>query len=291
MDKGLITDKQIVPDSMAAQELLNKGYTIFPLLNTSAVNALIAYYQNFQKEEPNHFYSSTHSKNFEFRKTSSDFIKQNLSPFFETHFINARLLGGAFVVKPAHGKGMLQPHQDWNMVDERHERSYNLWIPLIDVNAQNGAVYVLPGSHSKIESYRGPGISSLFSSVETKIWDNMRLLEMKAGEALLYDHALVHGSPPNKTAMVRLGIVCGVVHQSAQIQLCFGNTGKVEVYAADENFFLDKDPMQGPQDLTHLNTITPRYSTITEELFDQLFLKTQGTPDKKWYHGIFKLFK
>ena len=40
--------------------------------------------------------------------------------------------------------GALRPHQDWSIVDEESFRSYNVWIPLVNVDENNGAIQVLP---------------------------------------------------------------------------------------------------------------------------------------------------
>jgi ectoine hydroxylase-related dioxygenase (phytanoyl-CoA dioxygenase family) len=42
------------------------------------------------------------------------------------------------MVKSKGENGSLHPHQDWNIVDEREFNSYNIWLPLVDVNAENG---------------------------------------------------------------------------------------------------------------------------------------------------------
>jgi hypothetical protein len=106
----------ILLNQALAQQLATTGYTTFPFLEKK--EQLTRYYFDFQKEEPGHFYSSTHSNDIAFRKRTSDFIKDVIAPLMPGAFKNYSLLGGAFVVKPPHGKGILQPHQDWNIVDE-----------------------------------------------------------------------------------------------------------------------------------------------------------------------------
>src|ERR1700741_1825028 len=160
------TRQAIVLDELKDQELSSRGYTIFSCLKADQIDALKQYYFKFQKDDPAHFYSSSHSPDAQFRKQTSDFIKEIVEPIVSVYLKNYRLLGGAYVVKPAHGKGILQPHQDWNLVDEEKNRSYNLWIPLVNVDVHNGAVFVWDGSHSKKLIYRGPGINSVFQDFD-----------------------------------------------------------------------------------------------------------------------------
>lgn len=272
MDQGIVYRYPSILKSPADDKALaEKGYTIFPFLKPDAVEKLAAYYLEFQKEDPSHFYSSTHSADMEFRKKTSDFINVVLSPLVADVLKDYKLLGGAYVVKPAHGKGILQPHQDWNLVDESQSRSYNLWIPLVDVDATNGAVCVLPGSHIKINTYRGPGIPSAFKEVEQHIWQKLDLLPMKAGESLLYDHALLHGSPANTSDKVRIGIVCGVIPKGAAMQIHTLQDGMIETFRCDESFFLEKNPMTDSHQLTKLNSRPFSAQSLTMEEFNRLF--------------------
>jgi hypothetical protein len=285
-EKVIAVVKSMMQDPILGEQLATTGYTNFPFLGTGEIEKLVQYYSDFQKEDPTHFYSSTHSKDTNFRKATSDHIKNIVGPLMSLSFKNYRLLGGAFVVKPPHGKGILQPHQDWNMVDEDSMRSFNLWVPLTDVNIENGAVFVLPGSHAKIKTYRGPGIDSLFKNIEPVAWKSLQPLPMKAGEALFYDHALLHGSPANTTSVARLGIVCGVVPDTANMQLCFQKEGRIDVYKADEFFFMEKDPNDGPAGLQFIRSVIPEHATLNQEDYNTLFLvKPQAS--KGWLTRLF----
>jgi hypothetical protein len=272
----VIKNPLILLDHVNNEELATNGFATFPLLSEADIIRLSEYYFKFQKEEPNYFYSSTHSADTNFRKQTSDFIKNVIAPLLPGCLVNYRLLGGAFVVKPGNGKGILQPHQDWNLVDEERHRSYNLWIPLTDVNTENGAMFVLPRSHNICRTYRGPGIQSIFKAFENEVWSYLKPMPMKAGEALLYDHALLHGSPANLTDKIRLGIVIGIIEQDAQMQINALQGGKIEIYECDEHFFLFQDPMKDTKDLKKINKPAPQNIQLTIEGFRKLFI---GAPE------------
>lgn len=274
-EKVEIKNTPIVIDESMDFKLAEDGYVIFPLLDKNAIESLTNYYNNFQKDELNHFYSSTHSPDFEFRKKSSDFIKKTISSLLPTILKDYKLLGGAFVVKPGNGKGILQAHQDWNLVDETKARSYNLWIPLIDVNEENGAVFVLAKSHSKIQTIRGPQIASAFKQIEQELWKYLTPLPMKAGEALLYDHALLHGSPPNKTISARLGIVIGIVKKDIDLQIYGEINGNINSYVCDENFFLSKNTTTDFVKLPLKSNNIQSQKTFTLNEFEQIFTQTK----------------
>lgn len=283
-----ITTASLLHSSPGDRELAVNGYSIFPLLDAVATDRLSRYYFEFQKEEPSYFYSSTHSGDFGFRKRTSDLIKSVLAPLLPQHLKNYKLLGGAFVVKPPHGKGILQPHQDWNLVDETAFRSYNIWIPLVDVNPNNGAVFVLDGSHNKMPTYRGPGIPSVFKDVESFAWQYMKPLNMKGGEALLYDHALLHGSPANQSDAIRLGIVAGVIPAAADMQLHFAVNDSIDVYECNEDFFLSANPFEGPGPLQKKGTVPAVQNTLGEQAFRNLYLNERTPAETSSPAGFFK---
>lgn len=272
MEQVSFTYQPIAREAAANEQLAQQGYTIFPLLQKKELDKLSDLYFEFQKEAPAYFYSSSHSSDHGFRRRTSDFIKDTLAPLLPQHLKNYKLLGGAYVVKPPHGKGLLQPHQDWNLVDESQFRSYNIWIPLVDVRPENGAVFALNGSHSKLSTYRGPGIASVFKNVEALAWQHMQPLNMKAGEALLYDHALLHGSPANQSDTIRLGIVAGIIPEQADMQLHFAGNGAIDVHHCSEDFFLSADPSKGPGTLAKKGSVDRIPAALNETDFRRLYL-------------------
>lgn len=267
---------QILTNPLKDCELVNEGYTIFPCLEDKDIKALHDYYTQFQKSQPNHFYATAHSPDFDFRKQTSDFIKNIVEPHVKNILCDYKLLGGSYVVKPGNGKGILQAHQDWNLVDEEKARSYNLWIPLIDVNEENGAVFVLPQSHTKLKTIRGPQILSVFKNIEQKLWNYLIPLPMKAGDALLYDHALIHGSPPNKTEKDRLGIVIGIVKKDVSLQIFGNENGNIKSYICDETFFLSKNTLTDFSKLPTTSNVLETPKEINLKEFEEIFLNLKS---------------
>ncbi len=279
VEKLNFVTSRIVVNPSKDVELSLEGYTIFPCLTIADIKALQDYYFQFQKEELTHFYATAHSPDFNFRKQTSDFIKKIVEPLVKNTLCNYKLLGGSYVVKPGNGKGILQAHQDWNLVDEEKARSYNLWIPLVDVNENNGAVFVLPQSHSKIKTYRGPHIPSPFKNIEQELWPYLTPLPMKAGEALLYDHALIHSSPPNKTETERLGIVIGIINKDVEMQMYGNDNGNIKSYACDEHFFLSKNTLTDFVELPINKVISDSQQEFTMSNFKETYMAKNSDND------------
>jgi ectoine hydroxylase-related dioxygenase (phytanoyl-CoA dioxygenase family) len=245
------------------RQLAEQGYVLIPLLDGAQIAHLKDFFEAHQKEVVDRFYASVHNTDTDFRLRMDAEIQTILRHSLELILEDAEALGGSFIAKPRGTAGILPPHADWNIVDERVYRSYNLWIPLVDTSVENGAVHVIPGSHSWLDYFRGPGIPNPFEPLKMDIWNAMQALEMKAGTALLYDHRLLHASPVNHTDALRLACVLGVKPKAAPMRYYHGDGQLVREYAAHPTFFMTQNPEQGPADLPLLGVVTDQFPSIS----------------------------
>lgn len=220
---------------------------VVPFLGAEAVKQLKGYFLDNHPQGVNGFYATAHSPDTAFRQRMNDRIMQAFKEPIAKYFTGCRPLGGSFVVKSKENTSRLHPHQDWNIVDEDRYRSFNIWVPLVDLTEKNGAIRVMPRSHRWVRNFRGPNIPDAFTNVQEDIWKKMKPLHMKAGEALIYDHRLFHASDPNTTDELRVAAVFGIIPEDAQMFYYFGRDGKVEVYESSVEFFMTGDIQKGPE--------------------------------------------
>lgn len=98
------------------------------------------------------------------------------------------------------GRSEVVLHQDWSYLDEREVRGALVWCPLVDTTEENGWLQVVPGSHRITDRPRGTGLIPWpFAEVEAELREQLEPLPMRAGEVVVYDGALIHCSPPNRT--------------------------------------------------------------------------------------------
>lgn len=265
-------------DSELTERLTVDGYATFDLLRDFDIDGLKAIFKEHHSSNPEGFYATTHIDDKEKRKLLSDQAMSILACRIESHFENIELLGGAFISKAPGEKGILPLHQDWNLVDEKHARSYNMWIPLVDVNEENGAMRILVGSHTKQETYRGPNVPPVLYPISSEVDQHMTSLNMKKGEAVLYDHALWHSSPQNQTNELRLAFVLGVVPKKADLKYYQQNGDSVEEYASHPNFFFENDRESGPAGLELNRTFNHPNAFLSKEEFEKVYL---GKEEKK----------
>lgn len=268
------------------QQLAENGFVVFNYLDSEAVAELKAFFEAHHAQSPEGFYATAHVEDLAFRQAMNDKIKAVMAPFWDDHFDQATALGGTFIAKPPGPKGILPPHADWNIVDEGHSRSFNLWIPLVDTHAENGAVHVLPFSHDWFDAHRGPGISNPFEPVTNEIWKYLHPLEMKAGEALLYDHRLLHASPINKTDELRLACVYGVVPEGEAMRFHCEDRGLLKAFHSSPEFFMEGNPEEGPGKLELVGILPYEWPLVHKEdlqafLADRLPHLTHGEENEE----------
>jgi ectoine hydroxylase-related dioxygenase (phytanoyl-CoA dioxygenase family) len=214
------------------------GYVIVPFLQPSQVEELRSFFFQTHRQIPDGFYSSSFSRDEIQKKIINEKIENTLGPYVEALFYEIKKLGSCFLIKPPGPQTEMPIHQDWTVVNEPDFDSVTIWIPLQDVDEKNGAMQVIEGSHRFTHALRSPTLESPFRNIEQELRADLKLLAMKAGEALIFSHALLHASPPNLSKEPRLAITYGLIHAAASLTFYHRNqSGQIEQYAVDENFF------------------------------------------------------
>lgn len=269
---------KVLQDDTLDATLDKEGYVVIPFLNEQEVQYLNDIYTAGVTEPQQGMYATAHSSSPEFKKRMSDEILGKFMRAIDEMFFESRPLGGSYITKYKGEKGVLFPHQDWNIVDEDHYRSFNIWVPLCDTTEENGAIAVLPHSHKLLKSYRGVNIPDPFYKINSHTWQHHTTLNMKAGEALIYDHRLLHASGINTTDTPRVAVVFGIIPMAADMRYYYMNNGVVEEYQNEVGFFFDKNILQGPQGLKKLQDINYNMPDLSNEDFDEMYL---GIPKPK----------
>lgn len=257
-------------NSLLDEKLKEDGFVIVPFLNEDELNMLLNTFKTIPKSDIRSFYATSHQTDIDFRKKMSELIKDKISRSLNEYMIDMDLLGGSYIAKPPQYNHVLQPHQDWNIVDESKFRSFNIWIPLVDLNQENGAIMVMPGSHKWIDSYRHSSIPCAFSEVHHILLKNMQTLYLKAGEALIYDHALIHASHENRSNEVRVACASGIKPKEAVMLFYWNNNGTIEEYESHADFFMTENVFAGPGNLLKRKSLEYDFTSISVHDFYRL---------------------
>lgn len=116
----------------------------------------------------------------------------------------AYLFWEQYVIKAADPDTSFSWHQDSGYVHENHEPYLTCWIPLDDVDENNGTVSLLPYSRSGIRSYvrhvRDPRTNDKVCYFGS---DAGMPVIAKAGSIVVFSSTVIHSSGPNRTDRLR----------------------------------------------------------------------------------------
>ena len=224
-----------------------EGYVKIQVLDAPEIQVLLDYYKSLQlKDEAGFgFHISMDVKDKSLVPKILEKIFEVALPKISLHFENATPFVGSFVIKEPNPMGVVPVHQDWSFVeDEEQNCSVTCWVPLVDVTLENGALGIVRGSHNFFSSYRpspSPQVPSPISEHMFTIFPYLKLVEMKAGEALIFDNRTFHGSPPNSSNSARIAFGIGFTQNKAKLSHFYlkpdGKKDTVLKYDIDTSFF------------------------------------------------------
>jgi ectoine hydroxylase-related dioxygenase (phytanoyl-CoA dioxygenase family) len=136
--------------------------------------------------------------------TILDYVEDVLGPDFY-------LWGSNFFIKPPHSKSTVGWHQDTYYWPLEPKISATVWLAFEDADEENGAMKVIPGSHTAglLRHSRSSDTDSVLTlECEGGQFreDEAVSLVLKAGQISIHNDKLVHGSPANPSPRRRAGL-------------------------------------------------------------------------------------
>ena len=265
-------------DKDLATKLENDGFVLVPFLNSEKVEELNRIYSeiDFQTEEL--FWSSSFLESNEQKRqltlSADSVVSENMNEILE----DFKPLGASFLTKFRGEYSEMPIHQDWTVVDENQFGSYTIWIALTDTTAENGALEVIPGSHRMSTSLRSPSLPVSFESLRSKLRPYLQLLPMRAGEALIFNHALLHSSPANTSKIPRVAATFGFVPKDASLCMYYRKgESKVAKYDMPDDMFIRYN------DIRHeplIGTLNKEFDYTVKEVTRKEMEETLGNPPR-----------
>lgn len=239
-------------DAVLQEEFSTKGYVVLPnILSAGELATLRDAYLPFEKEMNQSFHTSHFSADVAYKATAQKAIFETVYPHIKPYVNDYIPVFANLMIKHANPENFLQMHADWTYVDETKFRSISVWIPFVDTNERNGCFGVIEKSHLFMNSIRGPGIQQN-NFKRDRIWVKKygKLVPVKAGDAIVFDHALLHYSLANTSQESRPALNLSLVPKATPIvHYCIPEGEQViEKYNVnDEDFFLDYENWQRPK--------------------------------------------
>jgi hypothetical protein len=195
------------------------GFVLLNLLGDAEINRLAElYYQVYPAElkglQPLLRVGGV-KQNIALHYQIAEIVMPALEKVFQPFAFNAN----HFIVKGANDPKEFCLHQDWNVVDENKYIAAHIWIALQDIDEKNGGLFVVQGSHRFFNNVRSGSCGIAFIETTEKVRQQRTSLKIKAGEAVIYQQALFHGSFPNFTSHPR--IVCLTSIRPAQTPMLY----------------------------------------------------------------------
>jgi hypothetical protein len=252
-------------------KLSKEGYVVLPLLSQEEIEAIREFYLKTKPSVSTKGFHSTHfSKDRDYKKTVHDFLKEVFQPYIQLNLPDYRIAFCNFMVKePGTDSSGMPLHTDWTYVDENKHRSLALWCALSDTSELNGALGVIPKSHLLPHNIRGPKIKTPFHDFnEDLIKHAGKLLEISAGTAVIYDHRLMHFSPPNlsKDTRIALNLILLPKEVSVKHYCILDDPNQIVCYDVDsDDFYLNYDAFEKPNTDSVPTLIPYHYISFTEQ--------------------------
>lgn len=249
------------------------GFVKLSLLEQSEVDHLLSYYKScdFDNKIEEGFHISLDNLNQNLVTEVGEEIKKVLVPKTVDIFDRGQVFTASYVIKEPGLQNIVPPHQDWSFVDESEFCSVTVWTPLVDVTQDNGALGVIKGSHKLFNHHRSSPSPQSKSSLADHIFTLfpfVEIVEMKAGETLIFNNKLIHASPPNLSKEPRIAVGIGITQEEAKLRHYYhipnSEPAQLEVYEVEKEFYTWYnnarlsglyDKGENPTDLTKIDTI------------------------------------
>lgn len=242
--------RQIFRDDTHEQLFRQNGYLVVDLLDDEGVADLWAFYAGafqtkrevvpYARDLP--YYISIFDTDPAHKRDVNHRISGWVDRGVQDVLIEYEVFYSNFMIKFP-GGGQIEAHQDFNFVDESQHVAFNLWCPLVDTDLRNGGLCVIPGSHNVLRTQRGPNLPKALTEYNDMLKRYARWVPIRKGQAAIFDHKLVHYSPPNTTNQVRVAIQSVLKPREAPaIHYVFdAAASRVRAHRIDSDFVLESN--------------------------------------------------
>ena len=250
--------KKIFKNQKLNEQILDKGFVVVPFLSQFEVQELVKFYSEVHADKKAPF-TTFFSCDTILKDKVDTKIKEIFSRATDEYLDAFIPYWGNFFSKEI-STPRLPLHADLQYVNEDNSISLNIWCPLSDTDSTNGTLGVIPYSHKLINQIRGTNITDSYRKhaleLETLYGE---AINFKAGQAIIYDHRLLHYSTPNQTAQTRVAATLTVVPKGENIFHFFaeneGDTLIEQYLLPSPQSLYSSDFLQRPKGLSPIKII------------------------------------
>lgn len=237
----------ILKDKELENQMDRDGYVVLDLLDDATVRLLKAAYEKefgTTSTSIGRFTPMEHCTP-DSKRLIHHFILDTIRPKLDSYFKDYQTPIASYFTKYARSAGDLSWHTDASiMLNTNLEPHYGIWCPLVDVTAENGALCVVEKSHKFSHVVFLPGISWPYGPYSSDFERTKKVIEIKAGQIVLFDLRLVHHATPNNTDEDRIVFCVRLTHTKSKYYsfTCeTENSETVSVFEEEPNYYLRDD--------------------------------------------------
>lgn len=269
----------VVTNEQIKKALDKDGYISVPMLNAADVEQLMALFRKYYADDETKYFNSLYSE-AAIRREVSEEIERVFKPYIDKIFDNYQyVVGLLFIKNPSPDADAEVPmHQDPTLLmDEDVNKHINIWCPLNDVDENNGALHMVAGSHLFFPGVQARTVPTPYEKIYPAIHQAKNCIRMQAGDALIFDNKILHGSMPNVTNKKRVAVVLSFAPKNAQYISIYRDpaiaNAPIEVYAQQHGYHLDPRWFNTPDRNvlgTFMGLLDYEPFFVTEEEFNSL---------------------
>ena len=233
-------------DPEAERQLNHNGFIVIRnFLGKEEVAELLSLYKNYHPaaHKENGMWNSLYDISPEQGLNISEKILTILRPRLNELFVSYSAPVGTFMSKNCNPNSTCDLHRDFSILNENEFQYRNIWIPVVSTNNNNGALYVLRGSH-KVFDYVHPFLTEWpYRKMQDELFPLVETVDAEAGDLVIYLDRTLHGSHINYSNDSRPVVHFGVLHPDVQLQFFQLDEKKenVKVYSVPFKFFFERD--------------------------------------------------
>ena len=274
----MIKNNSILTDQRLDEDFKKNGYVIvgqLPEENLDRLNTIFKEDRNLHCEG---FSTTFLSSDLDTFRMVSKAIHIELQPVLKDLLIEYRPIFYCYTNKGPMGEkktGLLPMHQDISFTSETGRPSIGLWIPLVDVDDDNGSLRIIPKTHKLSRAIRGPGTPFAGSKISHKILElsSVAIME-KAGSIVLMDQAVYHGSLYNKGQNMRPVAVSTLLPNEQKLAYYHRVKGVdknlLEEYMVDDDYFFQNRIGSRPKGQKPIRIFEEEVTYVTGKVLEKL---------------------
>ncbi len=199
--------------------ITRKGYAVIRnLVQENVCDELKLFFEQSGMVDQRPFSISNWNNDETYRAAIYNKVASSVLPFVAPLLNNFKPVLAVYTAKRPGEKSDMLIHQDWSLVDEIKFRSVSVWVALCDMHPNNGNLQVAEYSHIYCGFPRGMNVPVPFENIRSKMHESFLTdLPLKKGDAVVFEHRLIHASPPNNSAEIRLAAVLALIPAEAEL--------------------------------------------------------------------------